>query len=268
MEYLDAMGIPMFVPRRILPGARASAQAVLAQRISAEDALPLDHSSVNHSPVNHSPVNHSPVNHSPVNEVPPMVDAPTVPRPAPTAVSDIVNTFTRPASRTDAPLEPPLAAPTAAAEPPVQFALSIWRPSPALMIIDSRHAGGALPTQALLENILHAKGLSLPPRKPDIVIWPPAGMAPTPGWHSAREMLQAFLQARLEQQPAQYLWLMGESACHAVLADRPFQENLGLAVNLDALASLAVVLPSLADMLQQPALKARTWAAIRALHVG
>lgn len=247
MAYLDAMGITMFVPRRVLPGARASVLAVLPQALSAEEVPSSDR--------------HAQEVALPKQEV---VEAP---RQIQAAVSDIMETFARPAGRAEVIPEPPVAAPTAAVEPAVQFSLSIWRPSPALMILDSRHAGGALPTQALLENILFAKGLSLPPGKPDILSWPPAGMTATSGWGAAREMLQAFLQARLERQPAQYLWLMGESACSAVLADRPYHDNLGLAINLDMLASLAVVLPSLADILQQPSLKARTWAAIRALHV-
>jgi hypothetical protein len=265
MEYLEAMGITMFVPRRILPGARASTQAVVPQVVSAEEAPAVDRRPAEVVSLAEA-VSLKEVQSPNQERVPPTQELPAAPRQIQAAVSDIMETFSRPASRADA-LPESAGAPAAVTEPPVQFALSIWRPSPALMILDSRHAGGALPTQALLENILRAKGLSLPPSKPDILVWPHGGMAPAPGWDAAREMLQAFLQARLERQPAQYLWLMGESACNAVLADRSFQESLGLAINLDTLASLAVVLPSLADMLQQPALKARTWAAIRAHHV-
>lgn len=242
MEYLDAMGITMFVPRRILSGARASATAELPVLPPEEDQHPGEPE----------------IAVAPVAEVPQQIEA---------TVSGLMETLARTADLVAVAPAVPDVSSAAVVESPVQFALSIWRPSPALMILDSRDAGGALPTQALLANILRAKGLALPASKPDILAWPPAGMAPTPGWTAAREMLQAFLQARLERQPAQYLWLMGESACRAVLADRPFNESLGLVVNLDSIAGLAVVLPSLADMLQQPELKARTWAAIRAHHV-
>lgn len=250
MEYLEAMGITMFVPRRVLPAAKMSERAVVPQVMSAQ-AESAEKASATDLHLQ--------------DQVPSPREAP---RPVQTAVSDIMETFARPARREEATSTPLVTAPAAEVEPQVQFALSIWRPSPALMILDSRHAGGALPTQALLANILRAKDLSLPPNKPDILLWPPGGMTSALGWSAAREMVQAFLQARLEQQPAQYLWLMGESACNAVLGDRSYQDSLGMAVNVDAFASLAVVLPSLADMLQQPTLKARTWAAIRAHHVG
>ena len=252
MEYLDAMGITMFVPRRVLPCARASVAAMVPlavpQVADAEEPR-------------------IPESLHPTAEIELKQEIPDNPRPIQTSVNDIMETFTRPARPAEVMPPPAVVAPTGAAEPPVQFALSIWRPSPALMILDSRHAGGALPTHALLDNILRAKGLASRLSKPDVLIWPPAGMAPMPGWDAAREMLQAFLQARLERQPAQYLWLMGESACSAVLAGRSFADSLGLAINLDNLASLAVILPSLAEMLQQPSLKARTWAAIRTHHV-
>jgi len=247
MQYLEAMGITMFVPRWILPGARMSAQLAVAE------------------PEVEMVVEQDPVE---LASEPPSYQIPAAPRPVQAAVSEIMDTLQPQARVETPPAEEPAPAPTReAVEPPVQFALTIWRPVPALMILDSRHAGQALPTQALLENILRAKDVALPPAKPDILLWPPAGVVPTPGWGAAREMVQAFLQARLERQPARYIWLMGESACHAVLPDHSYQDSLGRAINLDSLATLAVVMPSLADMLMQPELKAHTWAAIRSLHV-
>jgi hypothetical protein len=248
MQYLEAMGITMFVPRWILPGARMSAQLAVAE---PEVERAVEQAAVESAA-------------APLE----VAEIPAAPRPVQAAVSEIMDTLRPRASVETPPVEEPGSTPTpAVVEQPVQFALSIWRPVPALMILDTRHAGQALPTQALLENILRAKEVALPPAKPDILLWPPAGVVPTPGWGAAREMVQAFLQARLERQPARYLWLMGESACHAVLPDHSYQDSLGRAINLDSLATLAVVLPSLADMLLQPELKARTWAAIRSLHV-
>ncbi len=247
MQYLEAMGITMFVPRWILPRARMSEQLAVVE---------LEDEEVEKPPVESASAPSQPV------------EMPAAPRPVQAAVSEIMDTL-RPQTRVEAsPIEESAPAPARTAdEQPARFALSIWRPVPALMILDTRHAGQALPTHALLDNILRAKEVALPPAKPDILLWPPAGVAATSGWGAAREMVQAFLQARLERQPARYLWLMGESACHAVLPDHPYQDNLGRAINLDSLATLAVVLPSLADMLLQPELKAHTWAAIRSLHV-
>lgn len=244
MEYLEAMGITQYVPRWILPAARRSAQLEVPRAEAAVEAI----------------------------ELPPP-DYSIASSPSPVAIGEIMDTLVRqphPVGEPSVgeeviPLTPPVAPTTV--EPPAQFSLSIWRPAPGLMVVDSRCAGQALPTKALLENILRAKEISLPQTKPDILLWPPAGVAPTPGWSAAREMLQAFLLARLERQSAQYLWLMGESACRAVLPDHTYEESIGRAINLDSLATLAVVLPSLADMLLQPELKARTWTAIRSLHV-
>jgi hypothetical protein len=249
MEYLEAMGITQYVPRWILPAARLSSQLVLPAT-ELESAPKLD------------VIEAAQPQNVPVAE----------PSPAPVAIGDLVETFVRqPVSLAEpspvAERSPVAEASVIEAEPVAQFALSIWRPAPSLMIVDTRHAGQALPTKGLLDNILLAKEISPSHTKPDILLWPPAGGGPTPGWSAAREMLHAFLHARLERQPAQYLWLMGESACRAILPDHPYEENLGRAINLDSLATLAVVLPSLADMLLQPALKARTWAAIRSLHV-
>ncbi len=245
MQYLEAMGITMFVPRWILPRARMSAQLAVAEpEVEEVEKPPVESASAPSQPA----------------------ELPAAPRPVQAAVNEIMDNL-RPQTRSEAsPIEESAPA-RAASEQPVQFALSIWRPVPALMILDTRHTGQALPTHALLENILRAKEVALPPAKPDILLWPPAGVTSASGWGAAREMVQAFLQARLERQPARYLWLMGESACHAVLPDHPYQDNLGRAINLDSLATLAVVLPSLADMLLQPELKAHTWAAIRSLHV-
>lgn len=259
MEYLDAMGIAMFVPRWVLPGAKASAQAAIPRPHQEEPSAHAVEAEATAAP---QPVQAA-VNHlmdalsdqaERLRDTPASFDTPGETSAEGDgnfgkqveATSQVAHRIQHPESEPERSTSVKPAAPPVRSEPaaevPVRFALSIWRPAPGLMILDSRVAGQALPTHALLENILRAKGLASPPANPDVLTWPPAGVAPPPGWTGAREMLQAFLQARLEHQPASYLWLMGESACHAVLDDRVYQDSLGLAVNVDALATLAVVL--------------------------
>lgn len=241
-EYLQAMGITQFVPRWILPGARQSAQL-------------------------EPPLEPPPPVTAPAEEI----AAPAAPRALETVVTGLVDTLVparkgRP-STAGKPLAPAEEKSIDAAAAP-HFALSIWRPCAALMVIDTRPSGQALPTDALLHNILRAKGLAAAPAAADVLRWPPLAGQATDTWAAAREMTLAFLQARLELQPAAYLWLLGESAYRAVVAEvKPYSESLGQALNLESLGTLALVLPSLSDMLRQPQLKAITWSAIRPHHV-
>lgn len=239
-EYLQAMGIVQYVPRWILPGAKTS---------------------VHLAPPVEQPL--------PVAEPPAEMPAPAAPRVLETVVTGLVDALA-PARKPRLPAEekPVESAAAAAAAAAPHFALSIWRPSAALMVIDSRPSGQALPTDALLHNMLRAKGIATAPAAADVLRWPPLAGQATDTWAAASEMTLAFLQARLELQPAAYLWLLGECAYRAVVAaGKPYGESLGQALNLESLGTLALVLPSLSDMLRQPHLKAVTWSAIRAHHV-
>ncbi len=254
LEYLQVMGITQFVPRFMLPAARASALLPPTEEPSAEAAPATVVSSENfratERPVANTPAA-PPVTRALAGVVDGLMDVLAPERPP----------ATEPEGRPDTP--PALTAPT-------PFALSIWRASPALMVVDSRYAAQALPTQTLLQNMLLAKGVADFGQKPDVLQWPPiAGARNLGDWAAAQEMVLAFLQARLERQPVQYLWLMGDNAMRAVApAGKSYGNTLGQALNLDTLGALAVVLPSLADMLLNPALKAVAWRAIRAHHVG
>lgn len=258
-EYLDALDIIQFVPRRILAGAKASEPAFFPE-LAADDLPPV---------------------HEDVTSTAPPRQAAALESSAPKAVvSDLVQSIIRDAGPANnlpgspAPTNPPpdngkaVELEILESEIPARFALSVWRPSASLMIVDSRHLGDALPTRTLLQNILRAKSVEASGAAPDILSWPPPGLTQILGWSAAQDMVSAFLQARLDLQPAQYIWLMGESAYRAVLSPTgSYTDDLGKAMNVDQLGVLAVVLPSLAEMLQYPELKARTWAAIRSLHI-
>jgi hypothetical protein len=154
------------------------------------------------------------------------------------------------------------------AEPVPQFALSIWRVSEQLLVIDSRQAQLALPTEPLLINILVALGY---PRKPlpkaEVIRWPMVDN-PFVGQTAAdaREMLEAYLDGKLLTHPAKHILLMGEDACRYVLPEvNSVEDQLGKVVALEHHKVDAIVVPSLSTMLLEPEQKRLTWKAIQPL---
>lgn len=133
------------------------------------------------------------------------------------------------------------------------------------MVLDSRRPQAALPTQSLLKNIFASKNLSLNGSKPEIINWPMFGGTSGPqGWSAASEMVLAFLKARMERQASQFLWVMGKSAYAAIYGSPDqYEQHLGKITSLESLGVELVVLPSLSEMIEQPALKRTTWLAIR-----
>lgn len=256
-QYLEAMGIHTFVPRRVLPGAAAPKQAALPQ-------VP-------------APAQSNPAQQSAATVVPPKAGAtpaPSTPRAASGMVSGIVGELQervkRPAGageQRSSPAKRVLAAlDDKATEQTVHFALSLWRVSPSLLVIDSHQSKQALPTGTLLNNILFAKGLRASLARPEVLTWPMAGGSG--GWLEAREMVHAFLQARLERQPVTSLWLMGEASYRAVDAnDEDYQQCIGQLHDLTSFNCVATVLPGLADMLRNPSLKVPAWQAIKAQKI-
>lgn len=263
--YLEAMGIQAFVPRWVLPAAAPSRQAPLPEPepLAAADAVPSEELALDEAAV---------------------VQANGEPRKAPNqrvagVVSGIMGEL---AGREPAPVEPKADPATSQAkrvldvlaEPvpteTVHFSLCLWRVTDALMVIDSHQTKQALPTNVLLSNILFAKGLRASLPRPEVLNWPVPGVVEGEGgWTHAREMVQAFLNARFERQPVQAVWLMGEPAYRAVCsAEGNYQESTGQLRDLAALGCLAVILPSLTDMLRSPSLKAPAWQAIKAQKIG
>ncbi len=154
------------------------------------------------------------------------------------------------------------------AEPVPQFALSIWRVSEQLLVIDSRQAQLALPTEPLLINILVALGYPRQPLpKAEVIRWPMVDN-PFVGQTAAdaREMLEAYLDGKLLTHPAKHILLMGEDACRYVLPEvNSVEDQLGKAVALEHHKVDAIVVPSLSTMLLEPEQKRLTWKAIQPL---
>lgn len=253
-QYLEAMGIQTFVPRRVLPAAATPRQAPLPQTPKQPE------------------VN---TERQPAAATAPATANRGEPRAAGGMVSGIMGELQERTKRTpaataeqSAPAKKVLAAlDDNPSEQAVHFALSLWRVSPSLLVIDSHQSKQALPTGTLLKNILFAKGLRVDLSRPEVITWPMVG-GNGGGWLQAREMVHAFLQARLERQPLASMWLMGEAAyCAVCIGDEGYQQCIGQLRDLSSFACVATVLPSLADMLRNPSLKAPVWQAIKAQKI-
>lgn len=247
MEYLAALGIDMYMPRRQLPGARPS--PVLAARPPALPesprcpAIPVTERSLLETPS----VN---VDNAGIHQlVDALVEDKSVPRQPVHHQAQRAGTA------------------SAATTASIRFVLNCWRVSPDLLIIDSHQPGRALPTDALLCNILRAIGLPARLPQAETLRWPVIRQSEA-RLSDAREMVGGFLAGHMQARPVESVWLMGEAAIRVCTDhDAPINECLGQKLSLPGVAVPALALPSLLDMLVDSRLKAVTWHAVRSHHV-
>lgn len=247
MEYLAALGIDMYMPRRQLPGARPS--PVRATPMSAPAG----------SPQPRMPSR--------------LATQVTTPGPETAGIHQLVDALVEektafPQAKMPGQQQPghqqPEVAPDSAVT--IRFVLNCWRVSPDLLVIDSHQPGRALPTGTLLGNILRAIGLPASLPSADTLRWPVIRQSEA-RLADAREMVAGFLAGHMQARPATVVWLMGEAAVRACTDfDAPMDECLGKDLQLPGLAVPALAMPSLLDMLVDPRLKAVTWHAIQRFH--
>lgn len=246
MQYLEAMGVDMFVPRFILPHAPVPRRAQLPQ--SAE-------------------ITGAPAREPVVSEE---MEQRALPKHA-AAVNRIVNLN----FQTDSPqqvvgdsaAEKPVLPPKPVSESPpakeiARFSLALWRINSDVLVVDSRRPKAALPTESLLSNILFQLSLLKQPLpRAEFLNWPMAG-GNDHGWNAASEMARAFLEGRLLSNPVRYVVVMGSDAARALL-QQDASESIGDKIRMETFAADALVLPSLADILHQPELKKQVWQSLR-----
>lgn len=271
-QYLDALGVDTYMPRWVLPhapepvacdvsfipselGAGEAGKGItagVASQPTTNDAAPV----VRSAPAGGA----SPGQASPSSVLAVLSGEAPAAEPASSVESETKDTSTSVATEQ--------AKSQTASEPAPAFALSIWRISEDLLVVDSRQAQLALPTEPLLINILVALGYPRQPLpKTEVIRWP---MVDNPfvgqTQADAREMLEAYLDGKLLTHPTKHLLLMGEDAARYIL---PVEQNaekvLGQSVALPQHNAEAIVVPSLSDMLQEPLLKRLTWQAIQPL---
>jgi hypothetical protein len=156
--------------------------------------------------------------------------------------------------------------PAAAAAPvkrpeKASFSLSLWRVNEHLLVVDSRRKGEALPTHKLLDNILRGMNLSdVPLPRDEVLYWPMVDQGQDQSWEAAEQMVNGFLEARLMDHPLAHMLLFGEAAFRAIVGQQQKFSELCFRQLPQPLHEAEVrILPSLGDILLQPALKRDVW---------
>ncbi|MGF6154301.1 hypothetical protein QFZ84_005314 [Pseudomonas fluorescens] len=182
-----------------------------------------------------------------------------VPRPTPSVA--------RPASKPVEEVEDAPVAAKAPQVPPPRFALQLLRAGRCLLLVELP-TGGAFqtrdPAYLLLKDMLRAAGL---PDSPQIVgepvRWPLLARGTMDqGPESARDFVQGFLSARLEDAPCVCLWLIGLPAVR--FAGEANAESYNRELQVEGLGSVWA-LPGLELLMEEPQRKADVWQAMRRL---
>ncbi|WP_060482426.1 hypothetical protein [Pseudomonas sp. NBRC 111119] len=243
--YLSAMQVVHWLPRAELPFAAPSRPDLLLPVMPVDD---IDFDARPAPPGEQAPV----VAQARVAERPKI----EVPRPG----------TSKPAAKPSEPEAQP-AAPRAAPVPPPRFSLQLLRAGSCLLLVElatGQPFQSRDPSYLLLKDMLRAAGL---PDAPQIigepVRWPllvRGNMDQGP--EAARDFVQSFVQARLEDAPCTCLWLVGLPALRfAANADeQAYYQTLPLGGLGDAWA-----LPGLELLMDEPQRKADVWKAMRQL---
>lgn len=192
--------------------------------------------------------------------------APAVPRPAvapaPAATAllaqleSAANSAERPVAATPAPAQP---APTAASSAPATvaepLALALWQAGAEWLFIAD--ASAQLPSsgeQKLLANIARAiQAANLTPL--ELIEWPLAGTTADADDPHGHDFLAVLFEARLRSRPVKkVLWLAADQRLSARLGSQALATMAGL---------VQLQLPSLAQMLAEPARKAHCWSQLQ-----
>jgi hypothetical protein len=238
--YLSGLGIDNYMPRWRLPLAPEPVACVLPSysvtAFAMQDPLPADARSFITKTLNEDPV---------ITE--------------PSLVADVIRDLADIKKTTDPAI---IITDIKEREAAAPFTLSIWRPLADLLVVDSRNARLALPTELLLSNILRAlRGLDVSPGPEELFQWP--FMGNTTVAHTkedVRSALQVWLEVELERRPVKYLWAFGTDALQYFSSnDISSEDDLWQCLSLPASSTQAVLLPSLAELLQQPELKRNLW---------
>lgn len=135
------------------------------------------------------------------------------------------------------------------------FSLSIWRPLPGLLILDSRSSKDALPVELLLSNLLRAVKLSSFRLDEEVLRWPMVENRYTPRLLSkAQQELQTWLMVENDLRPISELWLMGSNAQMCFFPEHEKLEFFSQK-QIQGVDLFAHLLPSLKELLLDATLK-------------
>jgi hypothetical protein len=242
--YLSAMQVVQWLPRTELPFAAPSRPELLAP-----PAVP-------------EPVIEPQAQARPAVVKPPIKpgERPKIEVPRPSVVAKAAS---KPVQEADA---APVA-PKAVALPPPRFALQLLRAGACLVLVElptGEPFQSRDPAYLLLKDMLRAAGL---PDSPQIigepVRWPLLVRGQLDqGPEAARDFVQGFVLARLEEVPCTCLWLVGLPAVR--FAGEASAESYNLELQVEGLG-LAWALPGLELLMDEPQRKADVWQAMRRL---
>lgn len=249
-DYLTAMQVVSWLPRTELPFAAPSRPELLA-------ALPEPQPQIESEPLVQA-------------RVPVPGAAPQARQPAERPRIEVPRPSSSPASK------PPVAndeaeeqAPAAKAPvvPPPRFALQLLRAGRCLVLVElatGQPFQSRDPSYLLLKDMLRAAGL---PDSPQIigepVRWPLLVRGQMDqGPEAARDFVQGFVAARLEEQPCACLWLIGLPAVR--FAGEVDEGAYYRELQVDGLGS-AWALPGLELLMDEPQRKGDVWQAMRRL---
>lgn len=148
---------------------------------------------------------------------------------------------------------------------PVEVSFSFWQISEELLVCSG--VEGALADtdeMQLLTNMLNAIGCDIK-RLPqmDLVEWPPYPNA-SGDENEVREFLGTLLDARLDSKPVKSILLLGESAANWLLSPDFEQQKESGRVALSE-QTIALLLPSLSSMIENPQQKSVAWKLLQSL---
>lgn len=249
--YLTAMQVVNWLPRTELPFAAPSRPELLAPvptLVHAPVVAAISQTAADEAPSSPAPVART-------------VHRPKVEMPRPSA---IVKPLVKPAVKEEdaapAVVKPPVI-------PPPRFALQLLRAGNCLVLVElatGESFQSRDPSYLLLKDMLRAAGL---PDSPQIigepVRWPLLVRGQMDqGPEAARDFVQGFLFARLEEAPCSVLWLIGLPSLK--FAGEVDAESYNRELQVDGLGS-AWALPGLELLMDEPQRKADVWKAMRRL---
>ncbi|MGH1485407.1 MAG: hypothetical protein ACRBCI_04250 [Cellvibrionaceae bacterium] len=267
-QYLSALGIENYIPRRVLPGA------ALSNPLPDHLLQAVDYTS------------NEAIAHTLTTENVPVSQE---------EITDKLNNITEGIGNTVSPLEAlvkkeseqpeKITPPTVTREQQVQtnnadaksdtqesinFVLNSWQIGEACLVIDTRQPGAALPTDALLLNILRALGYSLVQLpQSEIIRWPlfvNQNIKADNDAAQARAMVQAYITAKTTKASIQHILLMGKSSADFSLdVSSDFSDLNGTFIESSQWAARIAVTPSLVTMLEDPLQKRVAWQALKGL---
>ncbi len=268
MQYLDALGIETFVPRMVLPNAKPSLQCTTTPVESLVGELSIAGGKTKEDP---SAIQ---LPKKVLGDVLSALNAPALgdsrksfqegmePKQGHQLLEDAVG---GPATKAEIELDGGdlvSRQPDSLDDQAAEFDLALWFTDTHLQIMDSRSKGDALPTSTLLSNLLIATGwLNTNLGAPEVQRWPIAGMdVPDQSWSAAASMIFDFLAVRHESKAPKAFLLFGKEAAQVILgAGFEFEECLYSITKSDRYSALALVLPSLRELLYEPRLKRNLW---------